>query len=85
MDLFKLILDPKVLSILGPLGLAAIVEGYWLMQLFKKYDGVQEKRLDENKQMQKEYMELSTDINKTLDLLIKAFQKNNGNGGNGNG
>lgn len=87
-ELIKLFLEPRVLSVLGPLGFVAVVEGFWLMKLFSYYkesqaknDEIQEKRLEENKAMQKEYFDLTTDVNKTMDILINTLGKRSGNGG----
>lgn len=84
MDLITLLLNPKVLAILGPLGVLCLVIFYSsykvIAYLFKRYDEIQEKRIHEAQEMQKEYLELASDIDKTLNLLIKTVSKRNGNG-----
>ena len=86
MDLFTMLLDPKFLSIVGPLGVIAVVEGYAIYKLFKLYNDLQESRLTETKKMNEEYVQLTNDINKTLDTLLKVVgNKRNGNGGSTSG
>jgi len=80
MDLLTMLLDPKFISIVGPLGVIAVVEGYAIYKLFKIYNDLQEKRIDEWKKMNEEYQSLSTEITKTLDLVVKLSGKRNGNG-----
>ena len=75
-----MLLDPKFISIVGPLGVIAVVEGYAIYKLFKIYNDLQEKRIDEWKKMNEEYQSLSTEITKTLDLVVKLSGKRNGNG-----
>ncbi len=82
LELLKLLLDIRVISVIGPLGVVAIAEGYALYKMFKKYDELQEKRISEWKSMKEDYTQLSGDINRTLELLIKMLPKRNGNGGN---
>lgn len=82
MDLFTMLLDPKFLSIVGPLGVIAVVEGYAIYKLFSLYSSTQEKRLEEWKQSNKDYEQLSQEINRTLDTVLKVIgNKRNGNGG----
>lgn len=83
-ELLKLLLDPKVLSVITPAGVLVGALVWGLYRMAQKYDELQEKRIAEWKQMNDEYTELTTDINKTLDLLIKTVGRKNGNG-NGNG
>jgi hypothetical protein len=80
MELLSFLLDPKFLSIVGPLGVMAVVEGYCIYKLFKLYSDLQEARLREWKSMVDEYNHLAKDINSTLDLLIKLSGKSNGTG-----
>jgi hypothetical protein len=80
MELVNIFLDPKVLSILGPVGLWAFLASIALYKISKRYDEIQEKRITENKEMQKEYLELAKDIERTLDVLIRTVGKKNGGG-----
>jgi hypothetical protein len=83
MDFLTMLLDPKFLSVVGPLGVIAVVEGYAIYKLFNLYSSTQEKRLEEWKQTNKDYEQLSQEINRTLDTVLKIIgNKRNGNGGN---
>jgi hypothetical protein len=79
MSILELLLNPKVLSILGPVGLWAILASFALYKLGKRYDDIQETRIKETKEMQKEYYELANDIEKTLNTLLAVIGKRNGN------
>jgi hypothetical protein len=85
LELFKLLLDPKVLSVVTPAGALVAALVWSLYKMASKYDDLQERRITEWKEMNSDYMKLSEDINKTLDLLIKTVGRKNGNGGNCNG
>jgi hypothetical protein len=76
LELLKLLLEPKVLSVIGPLGLIAIVEGVALYKMFKVVLDLQEKRLNEWKTIKDEYVQLSNDLNKTLDSVLRVIGKN---------
>ena len=78
--LISLLTDPKIWGILTPAGLVAGILGYALYSLFKKYDKLQELRVEDIKKFNTEYQQLAKDVNATLDLLIKLTGKN-GNGG----
>ena len=84
MDLITLLLNPKLLAILTPLGvvlLAVCVIFYRLMMKFlKKYEEVQEKRVKEAQEMQRDFLEFSVDMTKTLDAVLNAIRPK-GNGG----
>lgn len=81
MEFLSTLLNPKILGVLTPAGVIIVTLAMLLFKLVKKYDAVQEKRLLEWKQMKDEYMKLSIDINKTLDLLIQTItSRRNGNG-----
>jgi len=79
-ELFKVVFTPQFLAAIGPFGIFFLLSLYALYKLFKKYDEVQEKRVQETKDMQKEYMELSKEIDKTLDILVSIVTKGKGNG-----
>lgn len=86
MDFLQLLLDPRIIGVIGPLGVAAIVEAWAIYSLFTRLESLQEKRLDDWKTMNQDYQDLSAEINRTLDAILKMFgRKNNGNGGNFNG
>lgn len=79
MDLLLDILNN--IKVIGPLGVVACVEAYAIYSLFNKLEEAQEQRLNDWKQMKDEYNQLSSDINKTLDAILKMFgRKNNGSG-----
>jgi hypothetical protein len=80
LELLKLLLDIRVISVIGPLGAVAIAEGYALYKIFKLYNLIQEKRILEWKEMKDEYVKLSSDLDKTLEAVLKVIGKNrNGN------
>jgi hypothetical protein len=68
------------IKIVGPIGVVAIVEGWVLYLLFNRLEDLQTKRLEDWKQMQNAYQNLANEINHTLDVLLKAFGRKNGNG-----
>ena len=70
------------IKIIGPLGVVALIEAWALYSLFNKLEDLQEQRLNDWKQMKDEYTQLSQDINKTLDAILKMFGRKSGNGGN---
>jgi predicted PurR-regulated permease PerM len=70
-------------KIIGPLGVVAVIEAWAIYSLFNKLEEIQEKRLQDWQQMKDEYTQLSSDINKTLDVLIKTLGRKNGNGNGG--
>jgi hypothetical protein len=79
--LISLFTDPKVLSVLTfPIVVAGAL-AFALWKLFQKYDGLQEQRLNEWQNMVNDYNTLVTDINNTLDTVLKVINKNNGSGG----
>jgi len=84
MELTTLLLNPKVLALLGPIGVVGLIAIYSFYKititLLKRNDDIQEKRIQEAQEMQKEYAELASEVNKTLDILIKTFRRKNGNG-----
>ena len=82
--LLTILTDPKFLTIVGPLGVIAIVEGWAIYKLFSLYKESLEKRLSDWQQVKDEYTQLSNDLNKTLDVLIKTVGRKNGNGNGGN-
>lgn len=75
-----------ILKVGGPFVVIGAILGYiaWRMsnkvdELNKHIEELQEKRIAENKTMQKEYSELARDMDKTLELLIKMVNgKRNG-------
>lgn len=79
--LINLLTDPKMLSVLSLPTIAIGVLSYALYRLFQKYDRLQETRNRESKEMNNEYIQLSNDINKTLDAVLKVIGNRNGNGG----
>lgn len=81
MDFFlNLLTDPKILGILTLPVVCMAVEGFAIYKLFSLYSKLQESRLNEWKGMVEDYNKLCSDVNNTLDLLIKLSGKNNGTG-----
>jgi hypothetical protein len=70
------------IKVIGPLGVVALIEAYAIYSLFNKLEDLQEKRLNDWQTMNKDYQDLSTEINRTLDAILKMFGRKNGNGGN---
>jgi hypothetical protein len=71
--ILELLLDPFVLKVFGPFGILLLVTSIALYKVFKLYTEAQEKRITEAQSMQKEYQELASDINKTLDLIVSLI------------
>ena len=67
------------IKIIGPLGVVACVEAYAIYVLLNKLEEQQEKRLQDWQSMKDEYTQLSSDINKTLDAILKMFGRKGGN------
>ena len=79
--LISLLTDPKVLSLLSLPTICMLVLAYALYKMFQKYDALQELRIKETKEMNHEYVQLSQDLNKTLDGVLKVVASKNSNGG----
>ena len=71
------------IKILGPLGIVVFIEAYAIYMLFNKLEDLQGKRLDDWKAMNQNYQDLSNEINRTLDTVLKVLGKKNGNGNGG--
>lgn len=92
MEFFSLLLNPKLLAIFGPIGAILISVCVMLYRFYreerkraidaeKKNDEIQEKRLKEAVEMSKDYHELVSDMDKTLDAVLKVIRRpKNGNG-----
>jgi hypothetical protein len=85
MEIITLLLNPKILAVIGPVGailLGVCITFYRLMMKFlKKYEEVQEKRIKEAQEMQRDFLEFSVDMTKTLDAVLNAIRPRNSNGG----
>jgi hypothetical protein len=80
--LLQLLTDPKVLGILTLPVVCMVVEAYVIWKLFKLYSDLQEKRHTEVTKINDDYINLSNEVNKTLDLVVRLVgNKRNGNGG----
>lgn len=79
--LISLLTDPKILGVLTLPVVCMGIEAYAIWKLFSLYTKLQEARLAEWQSMVNDYNKLCSDVNSTLDLLIKLSGKNNGNGG----
>lgn len=78
--IIQLLTDPKILSLLSLPTICMLVLGFALYKLFQKYDKLQNLRVDEARKMNEEYNQLVSDINKTLDTVLRVIN-HNGNGG----
>ncbi len=91
MDFISLLLNPKVIGVVGPMGAILLGVCYFLYRQYihfrNKYEEamdeketLQEKRIVENQEMHKEYFQLANEIEKTLDILISIIKsRRNGN------
>ena len=82
-----LLASPKVLAVLGIsgtllLGIATIFYRLF-MKFLKKYEEVQELRLKESQENTKDYFELATELQKTMDILIRTVSRKNSNSNGG--
>ena len=89
MDIVTLLLNPQLIAVLTPAGIVLLV-GCWLLyrnysRLLKNYMELQEKRVQENQNMQKTYYELAADVDKTLEILLSTIGRKNNNGGSDGG
>jgi hypothetical protein len=93
MEIIQLLLKPELLAVLGPIGtvlLGVLIFTYRQYTHFRdkyeeqitKNDTLEEKRVDDIRQMNREYFQLASEVEKTLDILISVI-KNRRNGGNG--
>lgn len=91
MELITLLLNPKIIAVIGPVGAILLGVVILLFKLYKyernkkeqeqkKNDELQESRLKESQEMQKDYYELAADMDKTLNAVLKAIRPKNGNG-----
>lgn len=89
LDIVSLLTNPALISILGPSGIILLAVGYlWYKQykhILEKYEEVQEKRIQENQTMLKEYQEFSVDMTKTLDAVLEVVKSKPNNTSNDNG
>lgn len=72
------------IKIIGPIGVVALLEAWAIYSLFNRLEDLQEKRLQDWKDMKDEYTKLSESINSTLDTVLKIIGRKNGGNGNGN-
>jgi len=68
------------IKIIGPIGVIALIEMWAIYALFNKLEDLQNKRLEDWKQMNQDYQDLSNEINRTLDAILKMFGRKNGSG-----
>ena len=94
MELVQLLLNPKVIGVLGVSGALLLGFCFVLYRLYiyqrnktdeahQKIEEIQEKRVQENREMQKEYYDLAADMDKTLDSVLKAIRTKNSGDNNG--
>ncbi len=84
-----LLASPKILAVLGVTGTVLLGIAFIFYRLFikflGKYEDVQEIRIKEAQENTKDYFELSNELQKTMDILIRTVsRKNGGNGGSKN-
>ncbi len=91
-DFFK-----SVFETTGVLGLACVLEATLLFLVLRAYQkkdlkiedlqntllDMSEKRREDIVEEREKYEELSKDLHKSLDVLIRVFKRRNGNGDNG--
>lgn len=93
MELITLLANPKVLGILGVsgtllLGFCVTIYRLYLYQRaqhersLEKIDDLQEKRITEHDTLRKDYYELASDMEKTLDAVLKAIKPKSSGGNN---
>jgi len=68
------------IKVIGPIGVIALIEMWAIYSLFNRLQDLQDKRLQDYEKMKDEYTQLSQDINRTLDTVLKVMGKKNGNG-----
>jgi hypothetical protein len=68
------------IKVIGPIGVIALIEMYAIYSLFNRLEDLQERRLQDWQAMNKDYQDLSNEINKTLDAILKMFGRKNGSG-----
>ena len=78
--LLSLLTDPKILGVLTLPVVCMCIEAYCIWKLFSLYNKLQEARLNEWRSMVDDYNKLCSDVNNTLDILLKTMGKNNGTG-----
>jgi hypothetical protein len=88
-SIISLLTNPQLIAILGPAGIILLVGCALLYKNYKNvlklYMELQEKRVQENQQMQKIYYELANDVDKTLEILLTTLgRRNEDNGGKTN-
>ncbi len=92
MDIIQLFTNPKILAALGVSGtllLGFCITMYRLYihhrnkheETLEKIEEIQEKRIGEHDEMRKDYYELASDMEKTLNAVLKAIKPRNTNGG----
>lgn len=75
MGIIEILFNAEVIKIFGPFAIVLLLLSFALYKMFKMYVEVQEKRIQEAKEIQKEYELLANDINKTMDTLIALLSK----------
>ena len=68
------------IKVIGPIGIIALIEMWAIYSLFNRLQELQDKRLEDYERMKNEYTQLSQDINRTLDTVLKIIGRKNGNG-----
>ncbi len=92
MELITLLANPKILAALGVSGTLLLGFCYTMYKLYihhrikheetlEKIEELQEKRIGEHDEMRKAYYELASDMEKTLNAVLKAIRtkKSDGN------
>lgn len=83
-----LLASPKILAVLGITGTVLLGIAFVFYRLFikflGKYEAVQEIRIKESQDNTKDYFELATELQKTMDILIKTVGRKSSNGGSKN-
>lgn len=75
LELLLKLLTPKLLAVYGPMAVMCVVLGIALAYLWKRHETLHEERLSDAINMKTEYVELVTQLEKTIDTLIQVVAK----------
>lgn len=61
--------------IYGPLGFVAVAEGIALYYLWQRHETLHAERFSDMQKLKDEYVDLVNSVDKTIEVLIKAFTR----------
>lgn len=70
-----MLLDPKIIGIIGPLGVIALAEGFVIYKLFSLLQDAQTHRLQESLEAQRNLTGLGQKMTDTLNSVLLALRK----------